>query len=88
MRKKKLEAEIYQLFLGQDSKRAWKMFQERQPPTPITAPETWHAYARSLYDVPGQPPISAAFVQCPDHSGFFTIRTVSDVIDILHNGRA
>lgn len=82
------EAEIYQLFLGQDSEKAWRMFQERSPPTPIAAPGIWHTYARTLYEVPGQPPTLPPTSLRPTHSTFYTPHMVVEAIDRLHNGRA
>ena len=51
----RLEQELYEVFLSQDSKEAWRLFQDQQAPTPITSTETWGQYATSLYTMPNQP---------------------------------
>ena len=56
---------LYRLFLGQECKRAWKMFNERQPTTQLTSPKVWHEYAKVLYDIPGQPPLPHPHVSRP-----------------------
>ena len=33
----KFEGHLYHMFLGQESKRAWKIFNERQPTTQVTS---------------------------------------------------
>ena len=48
----KFEDHLYRLFIGQESKRPWKMFNERQPTTQVTSPQVWHEYAKVLYDIP------------------------------------
>ena len=53
----KFEDNLYRLFLGRESKRAWRMFNERQPTTQLTSPQVWHEYAKVLYDILGQPPL-------------------------------
>ena len=63
---------LYRLFLGQECKRAWKMFNERQPTTQLTSPQVWHDYAKVLYDIPGQPPLPHPHGSCPHESTFFT----------------
>ena len=49
----KFEDHLYRLFLGQESKRAWKMFNERQPTTQLTSPQPSHEYAKVTIWYPG-----------------------------------
>ena len=37
----RFEDHLYRLFVGQESKRAWKMFNERQPTTLVPSPQVW-----------------------------------------------
>ena len=66
----KFEDQLYRLFLGRESKRAWKMFNERQPTTQLTSPQVWHEYAKVLYDIPGQPPLPYPHGSRPHASTF------------------
>lgn len=84
----KLEEVYYQMFLGRDSKRAWQMMHERQPPIQITSPDAWLEYGRHLYDVLGQSPIGPPNAHRPAQCSFFTWRMVRDAIYRLQNGKA
>lgn len=50
-----LEEELYQLFLSQDSAKAWRLFDEPSPTLAITSPKVWGHCAASLCTVLGQP---------------------------------
>ena len=84
----KFEDHLYRLFIGQESKRPWKMFNERQPTTQVTSPQVWHEYAKVLYDILGQLPLPHPHGSCPHESTFFTPQNVRNAIDRLHFGKA
>lgn len=50
------EKELYQLFVGQDSKKAWAMMMGKQAPTHITALGTWCAYHKHYMTCQDSPP--------------------------------
>ena len=41
-RRDNIEAAAYELLLGQEVKREWKILSERKPITHLTQPQTWH----------------------------------------------
>ena len=84
----KFEDHLYRLFLGRESKRAWKMFNERQPTTQLTSPQVWHEYAKVLYDIPGQPHLPHLNSSHPHESIFLTPQNVRNAIDRLQFGKA
>ena len=84
----KFEDHLYRLFLGQESKRAWKMFDERQPTTQLTSPQVWHEHGKVLYGIPEQPPLPHPHGSCPHASTFFTRQNVRNAIDRLQFGKA
>ena len=54
----KFEDHLYRLFLGQESKRAWKLCNEEgQPANQLTSPHVWYEYLKVLYGILGQPPL-------------------------------
>lgn len=79
---------MYQLFLSQDSREAWRLFRESCPATPITSLDTWGQYAASLYTVASQPPLPDPLEPCPQTSTFFTVSMVREAIDRLCTGKA
>ncbi|MCO5598120.1 hypothetical protein L7F22_052212 [Adiantum nelumboides] len=82
-----LKQELYELFLSQDSKETWKLFDEKQEATPITSVDTWEKYARNLYTVPNQPSLIESLANHPQTCSFFTKSMVRDAIAKLHTGK-
>ncbi|MCO5551938.1 hypothetical protein L7F22_005445 [Adiantum nelumboides] len=80
--------DIYHLLMSQDSAEASRRFRPPRPPTPIQDPATWHRYAESLYEIPGQPPIPTPSATRPISSTFFTTHMVKKAISHLQHGRA
>ena len=77
---------MYQLLLGKEINRAWKMFNERKPSTQLTSHQAWHEYGR--YDIPHAKPHGSR----PLEFTFFTPLKVRTPIDGLkaqnHHGLA
>lgn len=84
----RLEQDLYQLILSQDSGEAWRPFHEHSTPPAITSTEAWGHYASSLYTVPGQPPLPDPPEPCPHTRVFFTAEMVKKAIDRMRIGRA
>ncbi|MCO5582230.1 hypothetical protein L7F22_036122 [Adiantum nelumboides] len=80
--------DIYHLLISQDSAEAWRRIRPPRSPTPIQDPVTWHRYAGSLYEIPGQPPIPTPSATRPISSTFFTTHMVKKAISHLQHGRA
>ena len=84
----RLKQDLYQLFLSQDSGKAWRLFHEHSPPPAITSTETWGQYTLALYTVARQPPLPDPPEPCPHRCAFFTTEMVRKAIGRLRTGRA
>ncbi|KAH7292540.1 hypothetical protein KP509_29G073500 [Ceratopteris richardii] len=84
----RLEEELYQLFLSQDSAEAWRLFNESSPTLAITSTEVWGPYAASLYTASDQPSLPDPSELCPYAYTSFTAEMVRKAIDRMRTGRA
>ena len=76
-----MKKEIYELFLSQDSKEAWRLIQEHNALVVITSVETQKEDASVLYNVPNQDPLPNPPEPCPDNFTFFTNEIVKKAIE-------
>ena len=70
--------DIYYMFISQDAAVAWRRLRD---------PSTWQSYAKKLYDVFAQPPISQPTEPCPA-TPTFNPRVIVKAIHRLQHRRA
>ena len=74
------------MLMSSNTSTAWRHLRERHPSTPINDPQTWHTYAKQLYEIPNQPLIPQPTDSPPTTSTFFTTTMVARVIGHLQHG--